>query len=485
MLPFSFAPHDLVLIAFVSPALFLYAIHEANVRHAFFSGWFYGLGVFGVGVWWLQVSIHQFGIPHWVFSITLTAAFISFVALYFAIFAIFARLIKRENFWYVFVIPALWMLMEYFRSNLFTGFPWLLIGYTQIDGPFKGWMPIVGSLGSTAFVVFVSAIFVWILRPTNRRLCLALMLLVSLFFSCHILQDIEWTQKEHTDLDVALVQGSIEQRVKWENDQWLESIQQYLDLSKPYWGTDVIVWPETAVTVIPDRVPGLVAKLRHLADSEDTSLLIGIPTLDRFSGTYRNSVLKLGDGTELYSKRKLVPFGEYFPFKERLSWINNLLLVPMSDLSSGMMADDSFVLKGYQAGILICYEVAFKEIAFSSLPEAGFLVNVSNDAWFGDTKAPFQHLQIVKARALESGRSIVRATNTGITAFIDYRGQVVKRAPQFSSVVLKHTVSIRSGITPYVRYGDFPLLFFSVLVISIYGIFVFLSFRKSIHLNDK
>ena len=212
-------------------------------------------------------------------------------------------------------------------------------------------------------------------------------------------------------------------------------------------------------------MPNIIEMLSKKGSDTSTVLLIGAPTKGVTKEKYFNSILQLGSSSDSYSKRKLVPYGEYFPGKNYFRFFHKYFLIPMSDLSSGDSLKNSLSVKGREVGILICYEVAFTDIVFSSLPKSHFLVNVSNDAWFGNSIAPFQHLQIARVRALESGRPILRATNDGLTALIDHKGGFIAMGPQFNPAVVSGTVFGRSGTTPYLQYGDYPVLYFSVFII--------------------
>ena len=481
LLPLSFSPFNLPFAVFISIAILLIAVRKTDRKVAFFSGWVYGIGVFGMGVWWIQVSIHQFGMPYWVFSVGLTVVFISLMALYFAFFAFLLSFFNYKSNAYFFVAPSLWLAIEFIRSKFASGFPWLLVGYSQVDSFLKGWVPVIGALGCSGLVVFIVGIFIWLLPFSLRKFVAITILTLMVFVSGSLLEEVEWTANRGADLEVVLVQGAIEQEVKWDSSHRKQSIQRYLALTEEHWGADVIVWPETALTTLPEQMPELMGFLQNLAEKSSSDFLVGIPTRNSENGEYYNSLLKLGENPDQYSKRKLVPYGEYFPGKELFGWFDQFLLIPMSDLSPGGSLKDSIVVQGIEAGILICYEIAFKKTAFSSLPAAGFIVNISNDAWFGDTSAPFQHLQIARIRALESGRSIVRATNNGITAIINHRGLVLERGPQFIPAVIKHKVPIRSGSTPYVLYGDLPAFAISSLIIFI---FLFCRLRQLINFNN-
>ena len=465
LFPLSFSPFDFDLVIFISLFLFLKSLVGSDLKTAFFVGWIFGMAVFGLGVGWIQISIHQFGIPYWAFSFGLTFFFVALMAIYYAILGQCVSLISVDSPLYIITIPCLWFLSEYVRSNFLTGFPWLLVGYTQLDGPLKGFIPLVGSIGCSGLVVFIAATLFWSLKSFKFRWSALVSICFLVFFSSFLLQNVDWTETHKNNLQVALVQGAIPQEIKWDASQLEGSIQRYLDLTQEYWEKDLIIWPETALPIFPENVPNIIEMLSQKGSDTSTVLLIGAPTKGVTGEKYFNSILQLGSSSDSYSKRKLVPYGEYFPGKNYFRFFHKYFLIPMSDLSSGDFLKNSLSVKGREVGILICYEVAFTDIAFSSLPKSHFLVNVSNDAWFGNSIAPFQHLQIARVRALESGRPILRATNDGLTALIDHKGGFIAIGPQFNPVVVSGTVFGRSGTTPYLQYGDYPVLYFSVFII--------------------
>ena len=478
--PLSFSPFNFDLVIFISLFLFLKSLVGADLKTAFFVGWIFGIAVFGVGVGWIQISVHQFGIPYWAFSFALTFFFVALMALYYAILGQCISLISVKSPIYIITVPCFWFLGEYIRSNFLTGFPWLLVGYTQVDGPLKGFIPLIGSIGCSGLVVLITAIFFWSSKRFRFRWPASVFICVVVFFSSSLLRDVDWTETHNKSLQVALIQGAISQQIKWEASHLEDSIQRYLDLTQDYWDKDLIVWPETALPIFPESVPDITEMLSKKGLETSTVLLIGVPTRDLSRKKYFNSILQLGVSSDSYSKRKLVPYGEYFPGKKYFSFFHKYFLIPMSDLSSGDLLKNSLSIKGREVGVLICYEVAFTDIAFSSLPKAHFLVNVSNDAWFGNSIAPFQHLQIARVRALESGRPILRATNDGLTALIDHQGGFIAIGPQFNPAVVSGTIFGRSGLTPYLEYGDYPVLYFSISLICL---LLFKNFRLSVNSN--
>ncbi|MGR8921687.1 MAG: apolipoprotein N-acyltransferase [Gammaproteobacteria bacterium] len=467
-LPLAFAPYGLWPLAVLAPAALLALLASCSPRAAFLTGWVFGLGMFGHGVWWIQVSVHQFGVPYYAFSITITALFVAGMALYPGLFAwALARLGEHDGPRRLVLAPALWVLIEYLRGWLFTGFPWLALGYSQIDAPLGGFAPIAGVHG-VSLLVMVAAVLVTALTPAAWRWRAVLALaLAGLLVAGRLAGAIEFTVAAGEERRVALIQGAVPQALKWRRELRAASIALYRELSAPHWDADVIIWPETALAAFPYEVRAVLEELGREALASDTDLLIGMPTGTPWQGEHYNSLVDLGATPGRYDKRHLVPFGEFFPFKSLLGGIASLLTIPMSDFSAGAPGAATLKVAGFEAGISICYEDAFGAEVAAAVPPAAFLVNVSNDAWFGDTIAPHQHLEIARMRALETGRYLLRGTNTGLTAVIDHRGRVLALAEPFVEAALRSRFQPRQGLTPYVRFGDGLPLALSLAVLGL------------------
>lgn len=457
--PLAFAPYAFWPLAVAAPVVLLLLIRDIAPRLAARLGWLYGLGLFGHGVWWIQVSVHQFGVPYYVFSVGVTAVFIAAMALYPALFAWLASALSRGRFSAALLLaPPLWVLIEFLRGWLGTGFPWLNLGYSQIDAPLAGYAPVLGVGGVSLLVMTIATAAAWAMTRRGRSLPVAIIGIVLLLGGGVALQRVDFTSALGDPLEAGLVQGAVPQVLKWQAAQREEALARYLALSEPLWSADVVIWPETAIAAFPQEVPEIIDGLKQRARTHGTDLLVGMPTGEPWNGSYFNSLVGLGAHGGRYDKRHLVPFGEFFPFKDALSGIAALLHIPLSDFSAG--SDEVLTLHaaGHAAGISICYEDAFGREVIAALPQAAFLVNVSNDAWFGDTVAPHQHLEIARMRALETGRYLLRGTNTGITAVIDHHGRITAQAPQFTATSLRAPFEARSGATPYVMTGDGPLV---------------------------
>ena len=478
VVPFAFAPYAWWPLAGLAPATLLLLICGRDARQAARLGWCFGVGMFGHGVWWIQVSVHQFGLPYYAFSVTATAVLVAFLALYPALFAALTRLLPApsESSRQLLLAPALWLACEWLRAWLFSGFPWLSLGYSQLDAPLAGLAPWLGEAGCTLASLFAAGLLAQFVVASWRARAVLLFVLMTLLGGAQLLRGVNTTYELEGGLRAALIQGAIPQQLKWELAQRAQAFSLYSELSAPHWNADLVVWPETAIPAFADEVPEMIASLNQTARAAHTSLLVGMPTGQPWSGgRYYNSVVALGVKPGRYDKRHLVPFGEFFPMKSLLENLSRLLSIPMSDFSRGEVEQPALHAAGHVVGVSICYEDVFAREVLRALPQAGFLVNVSNDAWFGDTIAPHQHLQIARMRALETGRYLLRATNSGITAIIDERGRVVARAPQFEATALIGQFAARAGSTPFVRFGDYPLQ----IVLTVTVLAVILRGRRS------
>jgi apolipoprotein N-acyltransferase len=470
-LPLAFAPYNYPALGLLCLTVLFWLWDGARAKSAAVTGFVFGLGMFGFGVSWVQISVHQFGLPIYSFSVAVTAAFILALCCYPAIcgYAV-AKLPGSNRFLRILCLfPMGWVLTEILRGWLFTGFPWLLVGYSQVDAPLAVFAPIIGAYGVSYITALLAAAAVVCLRARGGWRYGALGLVGFIAVTAITLNDVSWTQEAGEEMSVALVQGAIPQAVKWSPAYRQPTIDLYTELSKPHWGKSLIVWPETAIPAFAGEIPDTLSVLAAKALESGTSLLVGMPTEDPTGGNeYFNSVVQFGTKSGRYNKHHLVPFGEYLPFDKWVRPLTTFLRIPMSDFSSGNFEQPLMLVGGYAIGVSICYEDAYADVVARALPQANVLVNVSNDAWFGDSIAPHQHLQIARMRALETERYLLRATNTGISAIVDDRGKVVVASKQFVSDVVSADITPRSGLTPAAKYGRTSIIVLNLLLFAIY-----------------
>jgi apolipoprotein N-acyltransferase len=477
VLPLAFAPLGFFPLAVLAPALLFVLWAGASPGRAAWRGFLFGLGQFGVGVGWLYIALHEFGDMHGLLAFPLLLLFIAFLAGYPALLGwLQARLrgtggtrqapASAPGWTAPALLPALWVLLEWVRGWFLTGFPWLDLGYSQIDGPLAGYAPLLGVYGLSLAAVISAALLVQMVYDRGRA-GRYLGVLLLLWSGGWVLGQLSWVEPEGKPLRTALVQGNVALDKKWSTQYRSEIVQRYSRLTLEQQDVDVVVWPEAALPATRDELQeGFIQQLEQQAAQRRMELLIGVLEREVIDGrrTYYNSVLSIGPHPGVYRKHHLVPFGEFLPLSALLRWLPDYLYIPMSDFSPGPARQDGLQVAGRTAGISICYEDAFGEQVRRSLPEATFLVNVSEDAWYGDSWAPHQHQQMARMRALENGRPMLRATNTGITAIIDHRGAELARAPQFVVTVLTGQIQPMQGVTPFVRFGNVPVIVCALLV---------------------
>ncbi len=457
LLVLAFAPFEFGLLAVLGLALLFQLLFRAgSARAAALSGYAFGLGLLGFGVFWLRISINQFGGVSPPLGLFLTVLFVVVIAGYFALAAWLAWRLggeRSEQRFMLLAAPSAWLAVELLRAYLFTGFPWLSLGYSQIDLPLAGFATLAGVFG----IGWLAAISAGLLNLWRRSW--ALPVLALLWVIGHALTWVEWVHPSGAPVPVALVQGNIAQEDKWRRSMFAPTLTLYRQLSAGAPQARLVIWPETAIPGFDDEIEASVLQpLQAQMQAQGRDLLTGIVTRQP-DGRYYNSMLGLGvSGRQAYHKHHLVPFGEFLPLPALLDPVLGFLQIPMSDFASGEGEPGSLQLAGHAVGVSICYEDAFGHEVASTLPGAGFLVNASNDAWFGDSLAPHQHLQIARLRALESGRYLLRATNTGISAIIAPDGSIEQQAPQFEQALLSASIQPLRGATPYALWRDLPML---------------------------
>lgn len=470
VMPLGFAPYGWYPLPILALALLAVLLYKAAPRRALWLGWLFGLGQFGVGVSWVHISINQYGHAGLLLSMATMFLLVVYLALFPAVMAWLLSKTQRRsrNGFLCLAFPAAWVLSEWLRAWLFTGFPWLNLGYSQLDTPLAGFAPIVGVYGVSMFTALSAGLVGLLLTARGRSRLIPVIALSLLWLVAWGLNQQQWMQPAGEPLTATLVQGNIPQELKWRPDQQHETLDRYVTLSREHLDSDLVVWPETAVPAFYDQVEtDFLSPLREQMQARGVSLVTGIPVLDRHQWRYYNSIISLDQPGAFYYKVHLVPFGEYLPLRDWLAGILSFLPVPQADFSAGRIDQPLLKAAGYPVGTSICYEIAFGEQLIHALPEAAFLINVSNDAWFGDSLAPHQHQEMARMRARETARYVLRATNTGISAIIDNRGHIVARSRQFEATAVSAEVVPGKGTTPYVRWGNWPVVIVSLIILGL------------------
>ncbi len=468
LLPFGFAPYGFYVLSLLSVFGIIFIWRKQTPKNASKSGFIFGFAAFLFGAYWVTISVGTFGgAPTWLAMIVM----LGLVALMASYFALLAYLIAKysqiitSNLMWAFTIASLWTLMEWFRSWVLTGFPWLNLGYLSLDTPLAGYAP----LGGVYFCTFLWVLFITFILNFNRvdktqKIITIGFILVTVFFG-GLFNKHSYTQDYQAAKSLALIQGGVSQDKKWLPQQFPITTELYAKLTVENSDADILVWPEAAIPRFRSEVLPYYAGIKARLGANTDFLVGGLERRFDSQGERQdfNSLFLVDDkfnGPEeqLYFKSHLVPYGEYFPLPEFVrQWLCRMGL-PCNNLTAGAKTQKPISVNGIKYGVFICYEDAYTDRVNAMLPEANILVNVTNDAWFGGSMAPHQHLQVTRMRALETERPILRATNNGITALIDKKGKVVKTVEQFKPQVLRGTVQGVKGATPFVMLGNWMIV---------------------------
>ena len=509
---FTFSPFTLFPLAWITPAVLFFALTRAQTRKQhFYLGWLYGIGLFGAGASWFFHSMYYFAHSPLFMAVAGAAIFVIIVSLFstglFGLLAASFRhtpLITRLLLFY----PASWVFFEWFRGWFLTGFPWLYLGQSQIDTVFSGYAPIMGVLGvSWSSALIAGAIVSFILgnsitrtahveqsgnirshqaeveeRFGTKNRVFSALLIVLLTVSAYSLQGINWTEASGEPITASILQGNIYQDDKFKPEQLEPTLTLYWDMIHENKESDLIVLPETALpTNFRFHMDDFIFPLQELAKKQQLTIMLG-GFYENEKGGVENSVLSItANNREIYSKQHLVPFGEYIPLLNYLRWLDEWIQLPYDNVASGIDKDtllvsgklisDNKESEGFLAQITVCYEDAFGEEMIKSLPEAKLLINITNDGWFTGSLEPYQHMQIARMRSIETGRYMIRSTNTGPSGIIDEKGKIIATAPIYTTAVITHKVQLFTGTTPYVRWGN-GLVVSLLCVILLFGFYM-------------
>lgn len=501
VLVFAYAPYGQYWLMFIALPLWFKLLDKTTAKTAAGIGFFFAFGWFASGISWVHVSIELFGGMPLVVSLLLMLLLCLYLAIYPALACYLAARLSKNRQLNLLLLPATWTLAEYLRNTLLTGFPWLSLGYSQIDSPLRFIAPIFGEVGITFFILVISIALYYLVWPSKKivqvRACLTLFVAG---LALVLLPRVQWLTPSGESLKTALVQGNIEQELKWQPEQEWPTLVKYLNLTKQHLNSDIIVWPESAIPALEPRVQDFLTTLDELAYQNDSAIITGVLNYNYQRKQYFNGLVTVGQtntkaqlssqNTELtnrqnqvgsysynhdnrFYKYHLLPIGEFVPFEDWLRPLAPFFNLPMSSFSRGDYVQNNLLAKGQHVLPLICFEIAFPEqLAANFTEQTSVLLTVSNDAWFADSHGPHQHMEIARMRALEFGRPLLRSTNTGITASVDAYGQFIDRLPQFEQGVLVSHIELVTGNTPFSRWQKYPvfilslLLFISIVVIE-------------------
>jgi len=465
LMTLAYDPFGLSLLVFPLLAFLLYHWLEADAKGAFVHVWLFASGATFTGNCWIFFSLYFHGGSPAILAVAIIVLLSAYLALFPAVTAYLLNRYCRaaDVIRLLIVFPAAWLLAEWLRGYILTGYAWMQPGYTQIDLPLSGYAPVFGNHAVGALIVVTSAaLLAAVLNKLSWQK--ALLVVAFIWVAGFALKQVSWTQPAGDDVEVALIQGNVPQALKWKRHMHRKTLEMYRDLTLEHKDADVIIWPETAIPDYKHRVPAYLLNMRAEMEQSDTDLLMGLFIKNMDSGRYYNSVINARGGE--YRKRHLVPLGEYVPFRSLIGFINRWINIPMSDIDSGPDDQPLLVVAGQPVGISICFEDAFSRDVRRDLPEATMLVNMSNDAWFDGSHESRQHHAIARMRALETGRYMLRATNTGISSVIGPQGEELEVATPFEQQVLRASVTPLKGQTPYVFWGDAFILLLAIVLVG-------------------
>ncbi len=464
LLPLSMAPFHWWPIAFLSLALFWIGV---NRGHKLYSTLAYGAGMYAVGIHWVYVSMATFSGINPVVSTLLLACLVAVLVILF--FGPIGWAFNRLNKWRLspFTFALIFTIGESTRNWLMTGFPWLMVGYSQTDTWLNGYAPIGGVLLVSFVVVFISATIadLWISRTREHSqwiggVCAALLLTLSPVFA-----KIEYTEKSKP-LNVLLVQPNVAQEHKWDRNRLQGYKRDLVKLTVPHLESiDLAIWPEAAVPELQMYAAPYLNRVEQLALNSNTQIITGMPMyIDR---VFYNGAIGLGGAPWEYRKTRLVPFGEYIPFESVTGKLFKLLELPNESQGSGEPNQPPFNVDGVPVALDICYEVAYNGIIARQARHADMLATISNDGWFGRSIGPLQHLQMAQMRAIENRKPMLRSTNNGVSAIIDAHGNIVATEESFKKTTVKATIESRQGLTPYTLIGNWPVVAIAAMLLAI------------------
>lgn len=478
----GFAPYHYWPVTLLTPAVLFVTLRlqiaQTGRANGFWPGWLFGLGYYGFGIYWIHTSISVYGGTPLPIAIALMAAFVMFLALFPALACYVLQKYFHQTSALVALVAfaCLWVFQEWLKSIAFTGFPWLDLGYSQTEN----WLFALAPLGGNYLISFCSiliggACILWLTGrsvPLSNKLWASVLALFCVGLSYYS-QSIEWTRPAGSAKQVTLVQGNIPQDLRWLTELRGQTVERYLHLTASHWNDDVIIWPEAAIPAFPFEVPTLLKLIEEQTDAFDSVLITGLPTYQ--NEQILNTISVFGpQGKGEYHKHRLVPFGEFLPFEPLLKKLGDIIpffALPMSSFSAGSAIQPPMRAYNITIAAALCYEIAYGQQLRNNWQNSDWILTLSNDAWFGDSIGPHQHLQLARMRARELGRPVIRATNNGITAFIDHMGQIVAAAPQFQQTTLQHKLQRYTGRTLFAHYGQNPWLCgYLLILVACYAI---------------
>ncbi len=467
IVPLSLAPFDLWPLALLSLAVLCLCLRTHSGRDAVVRSWWFGLGLYSSGASWVFVSISEFGQASLPLALLLTGIFVSGLALIFALpFYAYGRWFSHRDLGLLLAFPAFWVLGEWLRSWLLTGFPWLYLGYGHLDTPLAGWAPVGGVFTVSGICALTAAALASALTAYRQpKTLLALITAGILWLAGWGLLQLSWTKPKGEPIKIGMVQANIPQAHKWDPDFRQPTLARFRQMSELLWGRDWVIWPEAAIPMLYHEAGIYLSEFHQRAAESNSALITGILYDDFQQNKYFNSIVGLGTALGIYHKRRLVPFGEYVPLEGWLRGLIHFFDLPTSIISKGPDNQRPLQVGKLFIAPSICYEVVYPDLVANAASSADVLLTISNDAWFGDSIGPLQHLQMARMRALETGRYMIRATNNGVSGIANTRGQLTLKSQRFVQQTLLGEVRAMTGQTPFMRWGSWPVLILSGLIL--------------------
>ncbi len=466
----SIPPYNGWWLGVISLAAFAYCLHQQrSKKHLFIHAFLFAIGFLGFGISWVFVSIYEFGSTSLPLALIMTALFVAFNALAFA-FPFCGLAYFKQNHWRLLLgFPLFWVLSEWIRSWVFTGFPWLYMGYAHIDTALVGWAPVGGVFFVSLIAAFFSSALCCICLPKIQPpiKIFAAMAVIMFWAEGKALTSFEWTQPIGETIAVGIVQPNIPQELKWSPEYKQPTLDILSALSDELWQQDIILWPEAAIPDVYHHSTSLLQALNERAIANDAALITGILYDDFEQQKYLNSLVALGKAEGIYFKQRLVPFGEYVPLEEYLRGLITFFNLPMSAIAKGDSDQSPLKFGEYNIASAICYEIVYPELVAEVSKNTQLIITVSNDAWFGQSLGPLQHFHMARMRAVETGRYVVRGTNNGVSAIIDQRGKILQQSEQFVRTHLSGSVTLMEGNTPFLLWKNYFLLTLLLLLLIV------------------
>ena len=465
--PLGFAPFNVWPTVILSLSCLLYLLRNEEIKRPFFLGFIYGIGMWGFGVSWVYVSIHYHGNISVIGSLLITFTFIVFLSLYIGLTSFLFQYLKTTNKTLNCLVffPIIWVSIEILRSHFLTGFPWLITGTALAGTSFGGWIPVLGSYGGSLFILMMSGSLALMYENKIKNNSYPVYIIIIILISSFSLNKINWTS-EIGQINASIFQPNLTLQKKWSTQGILITtnlIQKAVDNAQD---NEFIFFPETALILERDELEPWISNLESKAKEKNISLITGIIAKDynkeSLIETF-NRIQGFGSIKGNYDKHHLVPFGEYIPFRSitgkilDIMGLNLVNTLPGNELT--WLISNKVVISPS-----ICYEIAFNNLVRKTAKNSNLLLTISNDTWFGESLGPAQHLEIAQARALEHQKSLIRATNSGISAIISKNGEIIQKQGFFELKTLKGKVKIYEGSTLFSITGNYLLAAYILLL---------------------